>query len=100
MINIIKNSELTFYVKNVAETIKTPKPQNPVGILDAKIKLKMVEQDKSDQFTVLDTLTLDQNICRIVRISPEKYLLASYHLNKEEQTKSGSIYAVSVTGEN
>jgi len=50
-----------------------------------------------EQFSVLGELTLDQNICRIIKISADKYLLASYHLDKASQTKSGRLYAVSVS---
>ena len=54
---------------------------------------------EGSSYTKLHSLTLDQNICRVVKIgSPNRYLLASYHLDKSTQKKSGKLYTVEVNG--
>ena len=60
----------------------------------------MVEQSNSEQevgsFKKLAELKLDQNICRVQALGGNRFLCASYHLDKETQTKQGKLYTVSV----
>ena len=39
---------------------------------------------------------MDKNVDRIIKVAEGKYVAATYHLNKEEQTKSGSLMGVEV----
>ena len=60
----------------------------------------MVEQSNAEQevgnFKKLAVLKLDQNICRVQALGGNRFLCASYHLDKENQTKQGKLYTVSV----
>ena len=47
----------------------------------------------------LDTLKLDQNICRIVPLENDQFLTASYHFEKEIDAKFGQLVAVGVDTE-
>lgn len=61
-----------------------------------------LKQEES-QFTKLDEVVLERNVDRLIPLSiPEQkeqlryYLAATYHLDKETQTKTGSLTALSV----
>lgn len=48
-------------------------------------------QSKGAFFETEKTLKLDKNIDRVIEAKPGEYVLASYHLDKESGTKSGSL---------
>lgn len=45
---------------------------------------------------VIDTLKLDKNIDRILPLDDNLFVVASYHLDKESQTKSGDLNVVKI----
>ena len=63
--------------------------------------MEELKQEES-QFTKLDEVVLERNVDRLIPLSiPEQkelryYLAATYHLDKETQTKTGSLTAISV----
>ena len=48
----------------------------------------------------LAELTLDQNICRVIELGQNRFMCASYHLDKTTDTKSGRLYTVKVSENN
>jgi|LauGreDrversion4_2_1035121.scaffolds.fasta_scaffold43445_2 hypothetical protein len=51
--------------------------------------------EAAEKFTKKFEIKLSKNIDRIIPIDDKgKYLVATYHLDKETQTKSGSIQSV------
>lgn len=46
------------------------------------------------QFNTLDTIKTDKNICRVIPLEGNRYLLASYHL--ENGIKSGDLLEIEV----
>lgn len=58
----------------------------------------MVETTKRLQ--KLAELTLDQNICRVIELGQNRFMCASYHLDKVSQIKSGRLYTVKVSENN
>jgi hypothetical protein len=39
---------------------------------------------------------VEKNVDRLIKVGEYKYIAATYHLNKEEQTKSGSLIPVEI----